>query len=99
MSDPIRNFQLQLFSGRSKKGECVFEKSSNSNNWQDYIDLKVPGFSGSVSVSLASAWHTVINEQLDSYSGLVTGYETIVKFGNTHQLKENYTVKISVNYG
>ena len=51
-----------------------------------------------MSLSLEVLWEKAIQSKLSSISAAVTGYETIVKFGMTQQLKVPYFVELLIEY-
>ena len=94
----IKNFTLELFNGNDVDREPEYSCQGVGLEWLNYQQIKLPGFDAMVSVSLESVWQEAIQQQKSSATVLVTGYETIVKFSNTMQLKTPFTAKLSINY-
>ncbi len=94
----VKSFELRLYRGRNTDGEPEFSVSGSGDEWENYQRVRVPGFDGSVSISLEGFWAAVLEQQLHDATAEVTGYETIVKFGDTQQLKEDFTVVVQVAY-
>ena len=98
MKANIRKFDLKIFSGNSNRGDCHYEAEGSSIEWQEYQHIKLPGFDGAVFLSLEAIWKNAIDVKLTSIFLPVIGYETIVKFGATQQLKEQYFVELNIDY-
>jgi len=95
----VKSFELEIFNGRHAEGEPEHHYSGENDEWLDYLHIKTPGFDGVISLSLEAIWRTAIEQQKTSFIAPVTGYETIVKFGDTMQMKSSFTVKLLISYG
>lgn len=83
-------FRLTVFQGNSTDAADVHE--DDVGNWGHYERLRLPGFDGSYSLSLSGLWAAYFENGQTRIEQTLTGYETIVKFGNTMQLKQNFRV-------
>ena len=95
----VKSFDIEIFSGSLAEGESEHHYSGENDEWLDYLNIKSPGFDGVISISLEGVWRTAIEQQKTNYTAPVTGYETIVKFGDTMQMKSSFTVKLLISYG
>jgi len=95
----IKNFKLELFNGDDVEAEPEYSCQGEGDEWLNYQQIRLPGFDTTVFVSLEAVWQQAIEQQKPSSIVSVTGYETIVKFSNTMQLKTPFTAKLSINYG
>jgi len=96
MINHTKSFELRIFSGQTNQGKCEFETKIEPSEWPQFLQVKLPGFDGSVSVSLEEFWASALQSNQTYYSQAVFGYETIIKFNNTQQLKVPYLVELKV---
>ena len=94
----MKKFELKIYCGKSNNGSCEYEVEGDCDQWSQYTQIKLPGFDGSVSLSLEGLWENAIQSKHNSISEVITGYETIVKFGSTQQLKTSYFVELLIEY-
>ena len=94
----INRFRLRLFRGRTADGEPELDVAGGGHQWSDYVRVGVPGFDGRVSIDLSSCWQQVLDSGLTELESVVTGYETIIKWGDTRQLTETFCVLIEATH-
>ena len=94
----IESFELRLCRGPGAGGEPELSVSGSGDEWERYLRVRVPGFDGSVSIDLEGFWAAVLEQKLEAAEAEVTGYETIVKFGDTRQLREKFTAVVKISY-
>ncbi len=94
----INKFNLKIYNGSSTKGKPVFTAAGNGDYWKSYITINLPGFDGTIVLSLAEFWDKVLKVNLNQYQESIYGFETIIKFGDTMQLKELFIVVVEVDY-
>ena len=58
----------------------------------------IDGFSEDKYIDLREYWTEILADQLEEYQTDVTTYETIIKFGETQQLVDEYRLVIKVSY-
>lgn len=58
--------------------------------------ISIDGFSRTLFIDLNEYWDDMLENELDDYSAKVTTYETIVKFGETKQLVDNYQIVLKL---
>ena len=87
-------FRLTVFEGNSTEAAAVHEDETGS--WGQYERLRLPGFDGSYSLSLSGLWAAFFESGQTRVEQTLTGYETIVKFGNTMQLKQEFRVTVEL---
>ena len=99
MADNIKpaSFRLRLFTNHNTDVEPELDITGSTEDLADYMSISLPGFDTTVSVSFKDVWPAILNGNLKTYSGKVIGFETIVKFGNTMQLENIYTVMVEIN--
>lgn len=61
--------------------------------------LMIDGFSRTLSIDLESYWKEIVSQRLEHYQTPVSTYETIVKFGDTQQLVNDYELVFDVTFG
>ena len=91
-----KRFQLKVFRGKKVIEEPETTYSGCMDELTAYQVLKLAGFDGRITLRLDEFWNKVIQEDLVAYTTTLTGYETIIKFGNTMQLKEPFTVAVEI---
>jgi len=94
----IKSFLVEIFSGSSIEGEAEYTCHGINDEWLDYQLVKLPGFDGVITVSLENVWQQALKGNESCYIVPVIGYETIIKFGDTMQMKSHFTVKLSLIY-
>ena len=87
-------FRLIVFEGNSHEAAAVHE--SELDDWARYEHLKLPGFDGSYSLSLSGLWGQFFETDHAPIEQTLTGYETIIKFGGTMQLKQLFRVTLEL---
>lgn len=98
MKETVSSFEIKVYCGKSNEGICEYETKVYSALWQQYSLINLAGFDGSVSLSLGGVWEKVIQSKLSTISEVLTGYETIVKYGATQQIKIPYFVELIIEY-
>jgi hypothetical protein len=68
----------------------IVEYSDKGINWSDYQRLKVPGFDSVQTVCLTDFWNSILSEQIEEITVPVVGVETIIKWSNTRQIKQQF---------
>ena len=94
MADPkkLKVFCIRIFPAGLINGEAKVEYEGNGEEWHNYRQIKQPGFDGAQTINLNDLWLQVFSQYPKSIQMEVVGYETIVKYGNTQQLTEKFTV-------
>lgn len=87
-------FRLTVFEGSNTEAAAVYE--NELRDWGKYERLRLPGFDGSYSLSLSGLWAAFFANEQMPIEHTLTGYETIVKFGNTMQLKQDFRVTVEL---
>ena len=87
-------FRIIVYEGSSTEAAATYENDLTS--WADYEGLRMPGFDGSYSLSLSGLWAEFFAKDHAAVEQVLTGYETIVKFGDTMQLKQAFRVTIEL---
>jgi len=64
----------------------------SSDDWQKCSTVHPGGFDESYTLRLDDYWGNILTKQLTEYTETLTGYETIIKYGNTMQLTHPFTV-------
>ena len=91
-----KRFQLKIFRDKKVADEPEATYTGSMDELTAYQVLKLAGFDGRITLRLDDFWNKVIEEGLSEYIATLTGYETIIKFGNTMQLKELFTVVVDI---
>ncbi|MEH6502824.1 MAG: hypothetical protein V7682_02860 [Cycloclasticus sp.] len=94
----VKSFLVEVFNGKKMDAEPEYTFQGENDEWLEYQNLRLQGFDGSISIQLENIWREVLNQQKSYFIAPVVGYETIIKFGNTMQIKTPFTVKISISY-
>ena len=100
MSASIKHFHVQLFK-RHSDGKtspyATFDKQGDSETpLPQYI--VVDGFSHDHFIELKPYWDKLTSQGMRNYETTVTVRETIIKFGDTMQLVDDYTLKFNMTY-
>lgn len=100
MSDEkvLERFSVEIFPGHRITGDALAHYTGTGDQWQQYDLIKLPGFDGSQTIDLRDFWHTVFQQQPTHYQVGVTGRETIVKWSDTQQLTEAFTLVAELSY-
>ncbi len=100
MSASIQHFQVQLFkchaNGKTSPYATFDEQGDSTTPLPQYI--VVDGFSHDHVIELQPYWDKLISQDLRDYETTVTVRETIIKFGDTMQLLDDYTLKLHITY-
>ena len=88
----LKAFTLRVFPAGLVNGESAVEYEGAVDEWHDYRQIKQPGFDGSQTIHLNDLWLQVFSQYPEKIQMDVVGYETIVKYNNTQQLTEKFTV-------
>ncbi len=94
----VQSFELKIYPGANLEAEPAYEASGDGQSWMDHAYVRLPGFDSYISLDLNEFWQTAIEGQHRQYQDSVTGLETIHKFGEQTQLRENFTAVVSINY-
>lgn len=92
------SFVLTAYEGSRTSGEAVWEEKGTGDDWQKLDALRLPGFDGRVHLSLSDFWSAALADGGPRFEQQIEGLETIVKFGNTQQLRTLYTVVLEAGY-
>lgn len=92
------SFVLTVDEGRRNSGEAVWQEEGTGNDWQKLDALRLPGFDGRVHLSLSGFWSAALANRSVRFEQQIEGLETIMKFGNTQQLRTLYTVVLDATY-
>lgn len=93
-----RSFVLTVFEGSRTSGEATWEEEGTGADWQKLEALRLPGFDGRVHLPLSGFWPAAFADCSPRFEQQIEGLETIVKFGNTQQLRTLYTVVFEATY-
>ena len=94
----ITFFALTLYQGLDKSGTMVYQTKGIEKDIEDNQWFKFPGFDGVISLSLSSVWESALAHKHQYIEQRVYGYETIIKYNNTMQLKEPFTLILEIEY-
>ncbi len=94
----LKKFKLTLYAGDNIDGEAVDEYQGAGEQWVNYQQLKLPGFDGSQTLNLQDFWLNVANTKPLAITTRIYGIETIVKWSNTHQIKNVFTLVAELSY-
>jgi len=94
----IKQFKLDVFRGKEVSDSPEKSYSGTGHDWMSYRCIYLEGFDGRVTLNLELFWKKVIANKLDVFTQTLLGYETIIKFGETMQLKEAFTAQAEVSY-
>lgn len=94
----ISQFELKIYKGSRTEGETEYEAAGEGDEWSKYSRISFSGFDGSIKLSLEDFWQFAIENKLEAYQRQLEGYESIVKFGDVMQLKEQYTAVLKAKY-
>lgn len=96
-SVPFTSYEIILYylDSEEQRGKVVLRKQGSSE-LPEY--LVVDGFSKDCFIDLSEYWDEIINDECEHYSTDLTTYETIVKFGDTMQLVNNYQIVFNLTY-
>ena len=89
-----KTFILTIYEGKNSNSEPVFIYEGAADDWEKCYTVHPRGFDESYTLRLEGYLENVLVKKLTEYSETLTGYETIVKYGNTMQLKHPFTVHI-----
>ncbi|MFL0803507.1 MAG: hypothetical protein K6L81_07290 [Agarilytica sp.] len=98
MSKKIASFELNIYAGAGENSEPVYSCSGLGDEWLQYMQVRLPGFDGTMLLRLEGFWRTVAEEMPSRYSEQITAYETIVKMGDTMQLKSIFNAIATIFY-
>jgi len=93
-----KTFTLTIYEGSNSNSEPVIVYDGVADDWLSYCTVHPRGFDQSYTLRLDGYWENVLTNQLTEYTETLIGYETIVKFGNTMQLKQPFTVHIVCSF-
>jgi len=85
-------FVLTIYDGKNGDGEPVLVYEGSADDWSNCFIVHPSGFDGNYTLRLEDYLQHVVAKQLAEYSETLTGYETIIKYGNTMQIKHPFTV-------
>ena len=94
----IKSFELNIYRGQTVTDTPEYSVIGAGDDWANHTRLKFPGFDGSISLSLEDFWLNVLNNKTESCVQLLEGYETIIKYGDTMQLKEPFMVELKAQF-
>lgn len=94
----LDHFKAQIFAGKRTRGEAETSFSGHGQQWQDYRTITLPGFDGRQTLNLDDFWLEVFNHQKNEITVKLIGLETIVKYANTQQIKEPFTLVATLTY-
>ena len=97
-NNSLKDFRLQLFPQQQVAANAVASFTDTGDKWQRYLIIRLPGFDGSQSVDLTEFWHTVFEQCPTQHQCNVVGRETIVKWSDTKQLTEHFTLIADLTY-
>ncbi len=92
------SFLLSVYKGGQATGEAEWTAQGANDDWQHMSALRLPGFDGRVHLALSDFWQAAIADGSPRFEQQVEGLETIVKLGDTMQLRSRYTVVLEATY-
>ena len=100
MSAPIQHFHVQLFKrhtdGKTSPYATFDEQGDSTTPLPQYI--VIDGYSHDHIIELQPYWDKLISQGMRDYETTVTVRETIIKFGDTMQLVDDYILKFNITY-
>ena len=100
MNASIQHFQVQLFKrhtdGKTSLHAIFDEQGGSTTPLPQFI--VVDGFSHDHIIELEPYWNDLIDQNIRSHETAVLIRETIIKFGDTMQLVDHYTLKFNITY-
>ena len=97
-NNSLTRFYLQLFPQQQISVDAIASFADTGDQWQHYLRINLPGFDGSQSVDLSEFWNTVFSQQPNHHQCDVVGRETIVKWADTKQLTQHFTLVADLTY-
>lgn len=92
------SFLLSVYEGSHSSGEALWTEEGKTGDWQKLDALSLPGFDGRVHLPLGDFWLAALATPVARFEEQIEGLETIVKFGDTQQLRTRYTVVLEAEY-
>lgn len=89
-------YEITLYDLDSE-GHCASIKLQEQGEKELPEHITVDGFSRDIAIDLSEHWDVFLDdEDIEEYSAKVTTYETIVKFGETKQLVNDYQLVLKI---
>ncbi len=90
-SRTISSHEVTLYTlhGDKERGKIVFHEKGQGALPETIL---LDGYSRMIGIDLKPYWHKIMQDQLTSYTTSLTTYETIIKFGTTQQLVDEYEI-------
>lgn len=99
MLDPHpKSFLLNIYAGRNATEEALWQEQGKGADWQKLDAIRLPGFDGRVHLPLVGFWAAALAARQPRFEQQVEGLETIVKFGDTMQLRTVYTAVLEAQF-
>lgn len=92
------SYVLSIYDGSTAAGEPLRIEQGQGDDWQQLTVMSLYGFSGSATLKLHEFWQAALTAASPRFEQQVEGLETIVKFGNTMQLRPEYTLVLEAEY-
>ncbi|MCP3670267.1 MAG: hypothetical protein GY814_07515 [Gammaproteobacteria bacterium] len=89
----IKNYEINLYT-RDQKGQQGTVKYHDHGATEPPTAIIVDGFSEDRYIDLRPYWQKIIEHQIDEFKTEITTYETIIKYGDTQQLVDDYLIVI-----
>ena len=82
---------------RGNLNESIRQYEGTGAEWKLQPNLSTPFYDESYSVGVTNAWIELLERGVDRYEEDVEGFCTIIKFGDTMQLRETFLVLIETD--
>ena len=93
----IKNYEIKLYclDSEGNSGKEKYHDKGISDPPQAII---IDGFSEDIYIDLREYWSEILEDQIEEYHTDITTRETIIKFGDTVQLIDEYRLEMQVTY-
>jgi len=94
---PVRYFDVRLFcvDDSGERGGLYYQLRGGPPLPEGFV---LDGYSSDHFVSLEEHWQTIVNRKIAHFKTSLTLYETIIKFGDTMQLVNDYELEIDTHF-
>ncbi len=93
----LKSFEVTLYAldSEGRRGKVAFHKKGKSQVPESIV---LDGYSKDLHVDLEGYWDEIFENQREEYQTNISTYETIVKFGDTMQLVDDYQLVFKLKY-
>ena len=94
----LAHYDIRLYrlDSHGQRGACVLHEQGSG---EPPPAISIDGFSRTLSIDLADYWTEIVERRLEHARARTSTYETIVKFGETSQLVNEYELLIETEFG